>query len=378
MAVADRPPPRTRRRRTSASISAPPPRCPVASAAPRYRARPALRLRGVLRPARGRLRLPARPSTRCASDRGRPAQHLALRAAAARSRRRGRQARTSTPAAPSSCKADNLARELGRCRRALCVKDDTGNPTHSFKDRVVAVAARGRPRASASPPCPARRPATSPTPSAPRPPAPGFRSCVFIPHDLEQGKIVMTAVYGGDAGRVEGNYDDVNRFCSELVGDPRRGLGLRQRQPAARTTRRAPRPSRYEIAEQLGWRLPDAGRRSRSRPARSSPRSTRPSGADQARPGRGHAVQDLRRPGRRAARRCPPAFKAGHDVVRPVQPDTIAKSLAIGNPADGPYVLDIVPAHRRGGRGRHRRARSSRRSGCWPGPRASSPRPRAG
>ena len=72
------------------------------------------------------------------------------------------------------------------------------------------------------------------------------------------------------------------------------------------------------------------------------------------------------------------AFKAGHDVVRPVRPDTIAKSLAIGNPADGPYVLDTVPAHRRRWSRTSPTRRSSRASGCWPGPRASSPRPRAG
>ncbi|GAA3050314.1 hypothetical protein GCM10020000_33890 [Streptomyces olivoverticillatus] len=61
----------------------------------------------------------------------------------------------------------------------------------------------------------------------------GFKSCVFIPHDLEAGKVVMAAVYGGELIGIEGTYDDVNRFCSELIGDPLGGgMGLRQRQPA--------------------------------------------------------------------------------------------------------------------------------------------------
>ena len=97
---------------------------------------------------------------------------------------------------------------------------------------------------------------------------------MFIPHDLEQGKVVMAAVYGGELVGIEGNYDDVNRFCSELIGDPLgEGWGfvnvnLRPYYGEGSKT------LAYEICEQLGWRCPTSSS-SRSPPARSSRRSTR-------------------------------------------------------------------------------------------------------
>ena len=169
---------------------------------------------------------------------------------------------------------------------------------------------------------------------------------MFIPHDLEQGKVVMAAVYGGELVGIEGNYDDVNRFCSELIGDPLgEGWGfvnvnLRPYYGEGSKT------LAYEICEQLGWRLPDQ----LVIPIASGSQLTK---IDK-------GLQELIKLGLvedkpykifgAQAEGCSPvstAFKAGHDVVRPQKPNTIAKSLAIGNPADGPYVLDI--ARRTGG-----------------------------
>ncbi|AEW94805.1 MULTISPECIES: threonine synthase [Streptomycetaceae] len=241
-------------------------------------------------------------------------------------------------------KADRLARELG-VTGGLHIKDDSGNPTHSFKDRVVAIAVEaarnfGLTTLSCS--------STGNLAGAVGAAAvrAGFKSCVFIPHDLESGKVVMAAVYGGDLVGIEGTYDDVNRFCSELIGDPiGEGWGftnvnLRPYYGEGSKT------LAYEICEQLGWRLPD----NIVIPIASGSQLTKIDkglqeliklGLVEEKPYRIYGAQ---------AAGCNPvaaAFKAGHDVVRPVKPDTIAKSLAIGNPADGPYVLDI--ARRTGG-----------------------------
>ncbi len=241
-------------------------------------------------------------------------------------------------------KADRLAAELG-VTGGLHIKDDSGNPTHSFKDRVVAIAVEaarnfGLTTLSCS--------STGNLAGAVGAAAvrAGFRSCVFIPHDLEAGKVVMAAVYGGDLVGIEGTYDDVNRFCSELIGDPiGEGWGftnvnLRPYYGEGSKT------LAYEICEQLGWRLPD----NIVIPIASGSQLTKIDkglqelirlGLVEEKPYRIYGAQ---------AEGCNPvaaAFKSGHDVVRPVKPNTIAKSLAIGNPADGPYVLDI--ARRTGG-----------------------------
>ncbi|MEW1858950.1 threonine synthase [Streptomyces sp. NBC_00669] len=241
-------------------------------------------------------------------------------------------------------KADNLARELG-ITGGLHVKDDSGNPTHSFKDRVVAIALEAaRTFGLTTLSCSSTGNLAGAVGAAAA--RAGFRSCVFIPHDLEAGKVVMAAVYGGELVGIEGSYDDVNRFCSELIGDPiGEGWGfvnvnLRPYYGEGSKT------LAYEIAEQLGWRLPD----NLVIPIASGSQLTKIDkglkelialGLVEEKPYKIYGAQ---------AEGCSPvsaAFKAGHDVVRPVKPDTIAKSLAIGNPADGPYVLDI--ARRTGG-----------------------------
>lgn len=241
-------------------------------------------------------------------------------------------------------KADNLARELG-ITGELHVKDDSGNPTHSFKDRVVAIAVQAaRAFGFTTLSCSSTGNLAGAVGAAAA--RAGLRSCVFIPHDLEQGKVVMAAVYGGELVGVEGNYDDVNRFCGELIGDPiGEGWGfvnvnLRPYYAEGSKT------LAYEICEQLGWRLPDQlvvpiASGSQLTKIDKGLRELIELGLVEDRPYRIFGAQ---------AKGCSPvsrAFKDGHDVVRPVRPSTIAKSLAIGNPADGPYVLDI--ARRTGG-----------------------------
>jgi threonine synthase len=236
-------------------------------------------------------------------------------------------------------KADRLAHELG-VTGALHVKDDSGNPTHSFKDRVVAIAVEAaRAFGFTTLSCSSTGNLAGAVGAAAA--RAGLRSCVFIPHDLEQGKVVMAAVYGGQLVGIQGTYDDVNRFCSELIGDPAgEGWGfvnvnLRPYYAEGSKT------LAYEICEQLGWRLPDQ----LVVPVASGSQLTKIDkglkelialGLVEERPYKIFGAQ---------AEGCSPvsrAFKEGHDVVRPVRPETIAKSLAIGNPADGPYVLDIV------------------------------------
>jgi threonine synthase len=241
-------------------------------------------------------------------------------------------------------KADNLARELG-VTGELHIKDDSGNPTHSFKDRVVAQAVEAaRAFGFTTLSCSSTGNLAGAVGAAAA--RAGLRSCTFIPHDLEQGKVVMAAIYGGDLVAIEGTYDDVNRFCSELIGDPAgEGWGfvnvnLRPYYAEGSKT------LAYEICEQLGWRLPDQ----LVIPIASGSQLTKIDkglkelialGLVEEKPYKIFGAQ---------AEGCSPvstAFKAGHDVVRPQKPNTIAKSLAIGNPADGPYVLDI--ARRTGG-----------------------------
>ncbi|WP_315973508.1 threonine synthase [Streptomyces somaliensis] len=241
-------------------------------------------------------------------------------------------------------KADNLARELG-VTGGLYVKDDSGNPTHSFKDRVVAQALEAaRAFGFTTLSCSSTGNLAGAVGAAAA--RAGLRSCVFIPHDLEQGKVVMAAVYGGDLVGIEGTYDDVNRFCSELIGDPLgEGWGfvnvnLRPYYAEGSKT------LAYEICEQLGWRLPDQ----LVVPVASGSQLTKIDKGLRELIALGLVEDGPYRIFGAQAQGCSPvsaAFKAGHDVVRPQRPDTIAKSLAIGNPADGPYVLDI--ARRTGG-----------------------------
>ena len=141
--------------------------------------------------------------------------------------------------------------------RALWVKDDSANPTHSFKDRVVGVAlAAARELGFTVLACPSTGNLANATAAAAA--RAGIRSVVLIPADLEQQKIVATAVYGGTLVAVEGTYDDVNRVSSELAGEHEDWafVNVNVRPYYAEGSKTLG----YEVAEQLGWRLPAAGR----------------------------------------------------------------------------------------------------------------------
>jgi threonine synthase len=239
------------------------------------------------------------------------------------------------PGSTRLLRADNLARDLGL--KSLWIKDDSGNPTHSFKDRVVAVAlAAARELGFKVLACPSTGNLANAVAAAAA--RAGIKSVVFIPHDLERAKVLTTAVYGGTLVAVKGNYDDVNRLASEIAGeeDDWAFVNVNVRPYYAEGSKTLG----FEIAEQLGWRLPeqvvvpvasgaqlvkvDKGLRELTDLGLVEPRPYKIFGAQ--------------------ATGCSPvseAFREGYDVVRPVKPDTIAKSLAIGNPADGPYVLDV-------------------------------------
>ncbi|MDJ1137829.1 threonine synthase [Streptomyces iconiensis] len=234
--------------------------------------------------------------------------------------------------------ADRLAAELG-VTGGLYVKDDSGNPTHSFKDRPVAIALEAaRAFGFTTLSCSSTGNLAGAVGAAAS--RAGLRSCVFIPDGLEQSKVVMAAIYGGDLVAIDGTYDDVNRFCSELIGDPLgegwgfTNVNLRPFYAEGSKT------LAYEICEQLGWKLPDqivipVASGCQLVKIDKGLRELVELGLVEDKPVRIFAAQ---------AEGCSPVSRAFKDggVVRPVRrPDTIAKSLAIGDPADGPYVIDI-------------------------------------
>nr|WP_242686271.1 threonine synthase [Aeromicrobium sp. IC_218] len=233
-------------------------------------------------------------------------------------------------------KADNLARELGM--RSLWVKDDSGNPTHSFKDRVVAVAlAAARELGFTVLACPSTGNLANAVAAASA--RAGIRGVVFIPSNLEQAKVLTSAVYGGALVAVDGNYDDVNKLASEIAGEEPDWafVNVNVRPYYAEGSKTLG----YEIAEQLGWRLPEQV----VIPVASGSQLTKVDKAFGELGDLGLVEPTPYKVFGAQATGCSPvaaAYKSGHDVVRPVKPDTIAKSLAIGNPADGPYVLDVT------------------------------------
>ncbi|MCH9816229.1 MAG: threonine synthase [Actinomycetia bacterium] len=236
-------------------------------------------------------------------------------------------------------RADNLAATLGMTA-PLWVKDDSGNPTHSFKDRVVAVAQSAARRLGLSTIACASTGNLANAVAAAAARA-GQGSVVVIPSNLEAGKTITTATYGGTLLAVKGNYDDVNRLCGELIGNPLTeswgfvNVNLRPYYAEGSKT------MGYEIAEQLGWRTPEQV----VIPVASGSLLTKVDKAWRELTSLGLIeAADYRVFGAQATG-CSPvsqAYAEGQEVVRPVKPDTIAKSLAIGNPADGPYALDVV------------------------------------
>src|SRR5437899_6256909 len=234
-------------------------------------------------------------------------------------------------------RADRLAAELGLGE--VWLKNDTLNPTGSFKDRVVSVAlTKARELGFKVAACASTgNLANSVAAHAARA---GMQSFVFIPHDLEQAKVVTTAVYGGNLIAVEGNYDDVNRLCAELANE-RPGwafvnVNLRTYYAEGSKT------LAFEVAEQLGWSAPDHV----VVPVASGSQLTKIDKGFRElwQVGLLDEPPAVRISGAQAAG-CSPvatAFAEGHEFIRPVKPSTIAKSLAIGNPADGHYALEAV------------------------------------
>jgi threonine synthase len=233
-------------------------------------------------------------------------------------------------------RADRLAAELGL--REVWVKNDTRNPTNSFKDRVVSVALSKaldfgfKVAACAS----TGNLANSVAAHAARA---GLRSYVFIPSDLEQGKIVTTAVYGGNVVAIRGNYDDVNRLCAELAGIYEWAfVNVNMRPYYAEGSKTLA----FETAEQLGWQVPDHV----VVPGASGSLLTKIHKGfhELYEVGLLDEEPQVRVSGAQALG-CSPiatAFLENSDTIMPVKPDTIAKSLAIGNPADGYFALDVV------------------------------------
>ena len=233
-------------------------------------------------------------------------------------------------------KAKNLGEALGL--NDLYLKNDSVNPSFSFKDRVVSVAATKALEfqfdtlACAS----TGNLACAVAAHAARG---GMKAVVFIPADLEQGKVVGAAIYGPILVSVKGNYDEVNRLCSEVADKyPWAFVNINMRPYYTEGSKTLA----YEVGEQLGWRLPQHV----VVPAASGAMFTKIwQGFNELVDlelieGMAHTRMHLTQ-----AKGCSPivdAFESEETVVRPVRPNTVAKSLAIGNPADGIYALRVL------------------------------------
>jgi threonine synthase len=239
-------------------------------------------------------------------------------------------------------RADRLAAELGLdCE--LFVKTETSNPTHSFKDRVVAVAAaKAVELGYEALACASTGNLAGATAAAGA--ALGLPTYIFVPADLEREKIVAAAAYGATVFEVDGSYDDVNRLCSELTYDrPWAFVNVNMRAYYSEGSKTIA----LETAEQLGWRTPD---RVVAPIASGSLYTKILQGFEQG--AAAGLIDGAVEPAMHGAQGagCAPvadAFAAGAEAVVPVRPTGIAKSLAIGNPADGVFALGV--ARRTGG-----------------------------
>jgi threonine synthase len=247
-------------------------------------------------------------------------------------------------ALPAGCtplvKATRLAERLGLGE--VWVKNDAANPTHSFKDRVVSVAlAKAQELGYGVVACASTGNLANAV--AAHAAAAGLESYVFIPADLEEQKILATGVYGTKLVTVRGNYDDVNRLCTELSGEHDWAfVNVNVRPYYAEGSKTLA----YEIAEGLGFELPDRV----VAPIASGSLFTKIAGGFDEWRSVGLVEGETPAMNGAQAEGCSPvaqAYAAGWDVCKPVKPSTIAKSLAIGNPADGPYAIEL--ARRTGG-----------------------------
>ena len=233
-------------------------------------------------------------------------------------------------------KAPRLAARLGI--RELWIKNDTVNyPTLSFKDRVVSVAlSRAKELGFTTVACASTGNLANSV--AANAAAAGLKSYVFIPSDLEQGKIVNSLVYGANVVGIKGHYDEVNRLCAEIAGKYGWAfVNVNMRPYYAEGSK----SMGFEIIEQLGWKIPQhtvvpMASGSLLTKIHKSYQEISKLGLVAETPWRVHGAQ---------ATGCSPisvAQKAGLDFFKPVKPNTIAKSLAIGTPADGFYALKVM------------------------------------
>lgn len=229
-----------------------------------------------------------------------------------------------------------LARRLGL--KKLYIKNDAVNmPTLSFKDRVVSVAlTRARDFGFSTVSCASTGNLANSTAAIAA--YAGLDCCVFIPSDLEAGKVLGTLIYSPTLMAVHGNYDQVNRLCSEVANTHGWGfvnINLRPYYSEGSKT------LGYEVAEQLGWQLPDHI----VAPLASGSLFTKIHKGFQEFIKVGLVDDKAVRFSGAQAEGCSPiaqAFKEGWDFIKPVKPNTIAKSIAIGNPADGIYAAEIA------------------------------------
>ena len=231
-------------------------------------------------------------------------------------------------------RAEKLGKALG-LREVYIKNDSVSHPTLSFKDRVVAVAiSKAREFGFTTVGCASTGNLANSV--AAHAAEGGFEAYIFIPHDLEQGKIVGTLIYGAHVLSVHGNYDQVNRLCSEVAGKYGWGLANVNLRPFYGD---GSKTFGYEIAEQLGWKAPQ--------------HIVCPSAGGSLVTKIYKALQDFQKLGLISdldtkmyvaqATGCAPIstmVKSGAETMRPVVPNTIAKSIAIGNPADGYYAAD--------------------------------------
>jgi threonine synthase len=233
-------------------------------------------------------------------------------------------------------RADRLAERLGLGE--LWIKNDAANPTHSFKDRVVAVAvAKAKELGFDTVACASTGNLANAV--AAHSAAAGLDSYVFVPADLEEQKLLATGIYGTNLVGIRGTYDDVNRLCTELSQThPWAFVNVNLRPYYSEGSKTLA----FETIEQLGWNLPDRV----IAPIASGSLFTKVA----------KGMSDWLELGLvegalpvfcgAQAEGCSPvatAFAEGWDVCKPEQrPETIAKSLAIGDPADGPYALELA------------------------------------
>lgn len=233
-------------------------------------------------------------------------------------------------------KADRLARELGL--RELWIKNDAVNyPSLSFKDRVVSVAlSRARELGFNTVACASTGNLANSV--AANAAAAGLKAYVFIPADLEQGKVVNSLVYGAEVIGIKGHYDEVNRLCAEIAGKYGWAfVNVNMRPYYAEGSK----SMGFEIIEQLGWRIPQHT----VVPMASGSLLTKIQKSYQEFIKLGLTADTEYHVHGAQATGCAPisiAQKAGLDFFKPVKPNTIAKSLAIGTPADGFYALRVM------------------------------------